>query len=133
VTLIQVDCVKLHSPERIIQLLLNLRSRKSMIGVVADRKKQLGRDKVAVTRILPESFADKILGLSGAVLVGSIEEVDSVVKSCLDAANGLLPFDAAGNGEPSAEAHFRDFERTVAQSTLKHFCSGHFFLLDSKR
>jgi hypothetical protein len=44
VTLIQVYCVELHSPERIIQLLINLRSGKSMIGVVADGKKQLGRD-----------------------------------------------------------------------------------------
>ena len=86
-----------------------------------------------LSRLSDHSFADNLFGFSGAVLVGSIEEVDSVVKSCLDAANGLLPFDAAGNGEPGAEAQFRDFERTVAQSPLMHSSSGHFFLLDSKR
>ncbi len=120
-TLIQIDGFELHPSKRIIQLLLDLCRGESMIGLVADREEQLGCDQIPIAWIPPQGIADKSFCFPGAILIGSIEQIDSGFESCLDAADGPLSLDTASDCEPSAEAQLGNYKRAVAKPTLKHF------------
>src|ERR1035441_67288 len=51
--LIEIDAVHAETIEGMMQLLLNLRRRQPMIGVVAYWKEQLGSNEITVSRIAP--------------------------------------------------------------------------------
>ena len=92
----------------------------AVIGLFADREVEFGGDHEAVARIAAQRFSEHAFSIAGAVLIGGVEEGDAVVKCGMNAADGLVARDAAGDGEPCAEAQFGNVERAIAEVAILH-------------
>ena len=67
-----------------------------------------------------EHLSEQRLGGAPPVDVGRVEEVDARLEGRLDACPRLLPLDAAGVGEPRAEADLRDLDLAPAEFAEVH-------------
>src|SRR5579859_5130024 len=118
--LIQVNRLGLKSLQRMIELLLNLCGRQSVIWIVPYRKEQLGRNQITIAWICSKRLAQRSLCLARSILICGVKKIDAAVEGGLNASNRLRLFNTAGYREPRAKAQLRNLKPAVAKSPSLH-------------
>ena len=114
VDLVEVDPVGPQPAQRVLDLLDDPAARVAeLVGVLAHRAVDLGREHDVVAPAAGERLADDLLGLAARIDVGGVDEVDPGIERAVDDPDRLLVVGVA----PCAEHH-----RPEAQRADLHSC-----------
>src|ERR687889_531432 len=121
--LIQVDPVSLQALKRLLNLPDYPAARvTSLVRIVAHRTVYLGCEYHVVAPAICQRLPDDLLRLSSRVDVGSVDEVDSRIKSTVDDPNAVVVVRVAPSTEhhrPKTKSTYMDAGST--KSAILHF------------
>src|SRR5580704_16587486 len=100
--LVQVQVFDLQSPQRSVQLLLDLLARQAAVGV-AHREEQLSSKHIRVALDACQRLAKNRFGCAQAINVRGIQKIDSEIERAMHARDGELPALRVGECQPRAE------------------------------
>jgi hypothetical protein len=121
VDLVEVDPIGLQPPQRVLDLGDDPAPRvAAAVGSVAHREMHLGREHDVVAAP-PQRPADDLLGLTGRIDIGGVDEVDARVERAVDDADALVVIRVApGTEHHRAEAQLGDRNAGAPQHALLH-------------
>src|SRR5438309_9153330 len=102
--LVQVNVVDVQSLQGCVQLLLDLLSRQTAVGIT-HWEEQLGSQHIAFAFDACQCLAENRLGRAPAIDVRRIQEIDSEIERAMDARDGEPLALRIGKRQPRAEAN----------------------------
>jgi hypothetical protein len=121
VHLVQVDPVRAQAAQRVLDRPDDPPPRgAALVGIVAHRHEELRREHDVVAAAL-ECLADDLLGLTGGVDVGGVDEVDPRIEGAVDDADRVVVVGVAPGAEHHrAEAELGDLDAGASEWAVVH-------------
>src|SRR4029077_19060079 len=120
--LVQINVVDPQSLQRCIQLLLDLPSRQTAVGVT-HWKEQLGSQHIAFAFDASQCLAKNRLGRTLAIDVRRIQEIDADIERAMDTRDSDLLALWLRECQPRTEANLRNQELTISQFPIFHMAN----------